>query len=112
MAAAGECALSASVDSLVECRARLAPTRMSDHSYLTAEAAARLDIDKMLAASGWVVQNENAANLQAGIGVAIREFHMAPTYGRADYMLLVDSKAVGTLEAKKVGSTLTGVEIQ
>lgn len=85
---------------------------MSDHSYLTAEAAARLDIDKMLAECGWLVQQESAVNLFAGVGVAVREFHMASGFGRADYMLFINGKAVGTIEAKKVGSTLTGVEIQ
>jgi type I restriction enzyme R subunit len=85
---------------------------MSDHSYLTAEAAARLDIDKMLVDCGWVLQQESAVNLYASSGIAVREFHMAPGYGRADYMLFVNGKAIGTLEAKKVGSTLTGVEIQ
>jgi type I restriction enzyme R subunit len=85
---------------------------MSDHTYLTAEAAARLDIDKMLVGCGWVVQQESAVNLFASQGVAIREFHMAPGHGRADYMLFVNGQALGTLEAKKVGSTLTGVEMQ
>ena len=84
---------------------------MSD-TYLAAEAQARVEIDKMLAGCGWLVQDEAAVNLYAGIGVAVREFHMAPGHGRADYMLFVNAKAVGTLEAKKVGSTLTGVEIQ
>jgi len=85
---------------------------MSDHTYLTAEAAARLEIDKMRIECGWVLQQEDAVNLYASLGVAVREFHMASGHGRADYMLFVNGKAVGTLEAKKVGSTLTGVEMQ
>lgn len=84
---------------------------MSD-SYLQAEALARVEIDKMLVACGWVIQDEDKVNLSAGPGVAVREFHMAKGYGRADYMLYANAKALGTLEAKKVGSTLTGVELQ
>ena len=54
---------------------------MSDHTYLTAEAAARLEIDKMLVECGWVLQQESAVNLYASLGVAVREFHMAPGHG-------------------------------
>lgn len=32
--------------------------------------------------------------------------------GDADYLLFLDRKAVGVIEAKKAGSTLTGVEWQ
>ena len=37
---------------------------------------------------------------------------MGPGYGFADYLLYVDKKAVGVIEAKKAGTTLTGVELQ
>lgn len=74
------------------------------------EAAARIHIDAMLAAAGWVVQDYAARNLYAAQGVAIREFPLQT--GTADYLLFVDQKAVGALEAKPVGFTLTGVEPQ
>lgn len=51
-------------------------------------------------------------NLGAGPGVAVREFPMKDGHGDADYLLFVDRKAVGVIEAKKKGSTLTGVEWQ
>jgi type I restriction enzyme, R subunit len=47
-----------------------------------------------------------------GRGVAIREYPMKPGFGEADYLLYVDAQAVGVVEAKKEGSTLTGFEIQ
>ena len=81
-------------------------------SYLTPEAQARVRIDEMLTAAGWVVQNYAAANLSAARGVAVREFVLAPGHGRADYLLFVDGAAVGALEAKKEGETLTGVAWQ
>ena len=43
-------------------------------SYLTPEARARIEIDRMLAAAGWAVQNASQVNLAAARGVAVREF--------------------------------------
>ena len=37
---------------------------------------------------------------------------MKPGYGEADYLLYVDGMAVGVIEAKREGSTLTGFELQ
>ena len=51
-------------------------------------------------------------NLSAGLGVAVREFKLTPGHGFADYLLFVDGKAVGVLEAKPEGHTLSGVEVQ
>ena len=51
-------------------------------------------------------------NLAAGRGVAVREMPMAPGFGAADYLLYADRKALGVVEAKKLGETLSGVEIQ
>jgi type I restriction enzyme R subunit len=69
-------------------------------------------IDAALGAAGWVVQDYDAMNLAAGKGVAVREFRLAPGHGYADYLLFVDGKAAGVLEAKPEGHTLTGVEPQ
>ena len=49
-------------------------------------------------------------NIMAGLGVAVREFQL--TTGEADYGLYIDGKVAGVIEAKKTGSTLTGVETQ
>jgi type I restriction enzyme R subunit len=83
-----------------------------DESYLAAEARARKQIDRMLDRAGWVVQRKDAVNLGAGIGVAVREFHMAPGHGRADYLLFVNRKAIGAIEAKPAGALLANVEPQ
>ena len=50
-------------------------------------------------------------NIHAGRGVAIREFPIAG-HGFADYLLYVDGRAAGIVEAKPAGTTLTGVELQ
>ena len=76
------------------------------------EVEARKVIDAQLAESGWVVQNRDGINLSAGPGVAIREFKLKQGHGYADYLLFIDGKAVGVLEAKKEGFPLTGVEVQ
>jgi type I restriction enzyme R subunit len=78
---------------------------------LAPEAKARVEIDKMLRAAGWKIQNRSDMNLYAGQGVAIREFVLKGNE-EADYLLFVDQRPIGALEAKKVGSTLIGVEPQ
>ena len=69
-------------------------------------------IDKALSKAGWNVQDMKAANLNAGRGVAFRNFPLASGYGFADYLLYIDGKAVGVIEAKKEGFPLVGVEVQ
>jgi type I restriction enzyme, R subunit len=81
-------------------------------SYLTPEARARVRIDEMLDAAGWAVQDVRAVNLGAARGVAVREFVLVPPHGRVDYLLFVDRNAIGVIEAKKEGQTLTGVTWQ
>ncbi len=81
-------------------------------TYLTPEAQARIEIDQMLALAGWVVQDADKVNLAAGKGVAIREFVLAPGHGRADYLLFVEGKPLGVLEAKPAGTILSNVEPQ
>lgn len=61
---------------------------------------------------GWSVQTVEGANPHAARGVAIREFPLKDGHGFADYLLYVDAKAAGVLEAKKQGFTLSGVETQ
>jgi type I restriction enzyme R subunit len=81
-----------------------------DSDYLQPEQKARKRIDAMLAAAGWVVQDYKSVNLYAGVGVAVRE--LVTTAGPADYVLFVNSQAVGVIEAKKKGTPLSGVEWQ
>lgn len=83
-----------------------------DAARVAAEARARALIDAQLAAAGWAVQDAARTNLFAAQGVAVREVTMKPGHGRADYLLYVDKKAVGVIEAKPVGTTLAGVEWQ
>ena len=85
---------------------------MPEQERLTAEQRARVLIDAQLAAAGWVVQDRRAMNLFAGPGVAVRESIMAPGHGRVDYLLYVEKRAVGVIEAKPEGTTLSGVEWQ
>ena len=74
------------------------------------EEQARQRIDALLTQAGWIVQDYAQLNLGAGRGIAIREFPLST--GSTDYLLVVDRQAVGVIEAKKVGETLTGVEAQ
>jgi type I restriction enzyme, R subunit len=69
------------------------------------EVQARDAIDAMLLACGWLVQDRDQTNPLAGRGVAVREFTLAT--GRADYVLYVDAKIVGVVEAKREGDHLS-----
>lgn len=74
------------------------------------EELARETIDAMLAAAGWIVQTKDSINLSASLGVAVCELSFKT--GEPDYTLFVDSKAIGTVEAKPEGITLTSAEGQ
>ncbi|WP_347160170.1 DEAD/DEAH box helicase family protein [Pontibacter chitinilyticus] len=63
------------------------------------EQIARDYIDELLTASGWIIQDKKTFNLSASIGVAIREWQT--DVGPADYVLFVDKKPVGIIEAKR-----------
>ena len=76
------------------------------------EEKARLKIDHLLREAGWEVQDQTGLDLNAGVGVAVREYKTE--VGPADYILFVDRKPVGVIEAKKEeeGVRLTVVEGQ
>ena len=78
----------------------------------TPEDKAREQIDRALEQSGWKVQDTKSANLHAGRGVVLRNFPLVSGHGFADYLLYIDGKAAGVIEAKKEGVTLIGVEVQ
>src|SRR4030095_9605967 len=63
------------------------------------EQVARDLIDSKLRTCGWVIQNRTKINLAAGIGVAIREY--ITDVGPADYVLFIEGKPVGVIEAKR-----------
>ena len=74
------------------------------------EERARKDIDKQLKKANWIIQDRSNLNLGAGSGIAVREF---PTKaGPVDYALFANRKAIGVIEAKPAGSTLSGVAEQ
>jgi len=79
---------------------------------MSPEQQARGTIDQLLTAAGWHVCDASEVNIRAARGVAIREFPLKSGHGFADYLLYVDGKAAGVIEAKKEGVTLTGVETQ
>ena len=76
----------------------------------TPEQAARENIDSLLTQAGWVVQSK--IDFSAGLGVAVREYQTDT--GPADYVLFIDRKPVGVVEAKPEhwGQKITTVEEQ
>jgi len=67
----------------------------------TPEQIARDNIDRQLAACGWVIQDKANINLHAAPGVAVREYYTDA--GPADYLLFVHGKPAGVIEAKREG---------
>jgi type I restriction enzyme R subunit len=75
-----------------------------------AEAEARGLINNLLISAGWSVQDFRREDFSASLGVAVREFQLKT--GAADYLLFINRKVVGVIEAKPVGHTLGGVDVQ
>jgi type I restriction enzyme R subunit len=74
------------------------------------EQRARAQIDDLLRSAGWLLQDNAEFDRHASEGVAVREFALPS--GPCDYLLFVDGKACGVIEAKKAGVTLSGVAEQ
>ena len=79
---------------------------------LKPEEKARDLIDLQLMQAGWYVCDRKDVDLVNHVGNAVREVIMDQGHGRADYLLYVDGDVVGVIEAKPVGTTLSGVEWQ
>lgn len=63
------------------------------------EQIARDNIDAALVRCGWVIQSIKQVNLNAGIGIAVKEY--LTDVGPADYVLFVEGKPCGVIEAKR-----------
>ena len=78
----------------------------------TPEQQARDNIDLMLEQAGWKVQSKKKIDFSVGFGIAVREYQT--DVGPADYVLFIDKKPVGVVEAKPEdwGQKITTVEEQ
>ena len=74
---------------------------------MTPEKKARRNIDKMLEAAGWQIQDYAERDTDAALGVAVREYRLRADQ-RADYLLFIGGVAIGVIEAKPEGVTLSG----
>ena len=76
------------------------------------EQRAREEIDRLLRAAGWAVQDVRDTDIHSARGVAVRVFPLNPGHDQADFLLNLDAKACGVVEGKKQGSTLKSVEVE
>ena len=74
---------------------------------MTPENRARRNIDSMLEATGWHIQNHAECDINAALGVAVREYPLRDDQS-ADYLLFINGVVIGVIEAKKEGMTLSG----
>ena len=81
------------------------------------EAKTRINIDELLESCGFVLQDKAEFNRLAKAqgqdfsAVAVREFMMSDG-SEADYLLFIEGKACGVIEAKREGKTLSGTHTQ
>jgi type I restriction enzyme R subunit len=85
---------------------------MTVNSNQNPEQIARDKIDAMLRNSGWLIQSKEKVDLSANLGIAVREYQT--NVGPADYILFINRKPIGIIEAKREeeGHRLTVVEEQ
>ena len=72
--------------------------------------AFRLKTDRLLTDAGRVLQDRDAFDRNAALGIAVSAF--PPLVGVCDYLLVVGGKAAGVIEAIKTHLSLTGVADQ
>ncbi|MBK7110375.1 MAG: DEAD/DEAH box helicase family protein [Bacteroidetes bacterium] len=77
------------------------------------EQLARDKIDAQLIACGWTIQDKDKINLNASSGIVVR-YYLTQDGKETDYVLFVDKKPVGVIEAKREeeGFRLINVEEQ
>jgi type I restriction enzyme, R subunit len=66
------------------------PDQFSEH-------IARDKIDALLIQSGWIIRERTKINLNAGSGIAVKEY--LTDVGPADYVLFVNKEAIVILQA-------------
>ena len=65
------------------------------------ESAVRREIiDNELREVGYIIQDMDELNLDAGIGVLVREYPTST--GPVDYMIFINGEPCGVIEAKKI----------
>ena len=64
------------------------------------EQIARDSIDKQLLACGWIIQDKDKINLNAGAGIVVR-YYLTQDGKETDYVIFLDKKPVGVIEAKR-----------
>ncbi|MHB2149380.1 type I restriction endonuclease subunit R [Calditrichota bacterium LG25] len=67
--------------------------------YQNPEQKARENIDILLKKCGWSIQDRDKINFAESNGIAVREYQTA--HGPADYVLFVNRKPIGIIEAKR-----------
>jgi type I restriction enzyme R subunit len=79
---------------------------------MTPEARARQSIDALLLRPAGTSATWRTPTSTPPVAWRSASFPLNPGHGFADYLLYIDAKAAGVIEAKKAGATLTGVEVQ
>jgi len=84
---------------------------MTGGDQLHAEQRARVHIDEELRQSGWRVCDASELDLIHYPAGAVREVRMKRGHGQVDYLLYVDPKIGGVIEAKPEGTSFVGSRV-
>ena len=69
----------------------------------TPEDKASENIDRLPSQAAWAARDQSDANISAYRGLVRRNFTSKQSHGFADYLLYVDGRAAGVIEAKTDG---------
>lgn len=62
-------------------------------------------VQSLLKLANWSVQDHTKAALKESLGVAVRNYPLARDYGKIDYLLFLEGKAVGLIELQNTTQT-------
>lgn len=62
-------------------------------------------VESLLKLANWSIQDHTKAALKESLGVAVRDYPLARDYGKIDYLLFLEGKAVGLIELQNTTQT-------
>ncbi len=72
-------------------------------------------VESLLKSANWSIQDHTKGVLKESLGVAVRDYPLARSYGKIDYLLFLEGKAVGLIELQSTPQTketpLEGVQV-
>jgi type I site-specific restriction endonuclease len=84
----------------------------AEYHKLAAKVSARVLIDQQFVRAGWLVRSARTSTFSPGRASPSKTVHMKTDHNRVDYLVYVNKKVVGVIEAKPMGTPLAGAHWQ